>query len=253
MTIRSIFISAIFISTASFAQSRRFLERVDNAKPCYYAESTASAQRLDLLNFDAHQCSGFFISALNHQREFKSRTKLEQDSLLNRIATAGIESYNNKNYRSSITWQKDRGSIKFALQKYHSKNRIYVAHAFRLDLLDLDLSKSFYLDRRIGESELNLYLGKRPKENDPEDKDYVEPVPLNAITEQILAERLIKLMSSGEMEKDFLSKKYSRIGIAVKVDKKSLNAAKRPQLFVIVIYGGKLLQEIKVPQDVTNG
>lgn len=253
MTIRFIFILTALISTLSFGQSKRFLDRIEQTKPCYYNESEASGQRVDLLNFEKDDCAGMFISTLNKQREWKSRIKLEQDSLLNRIAVACIESYNNKKYRSSITWRNDRVTIKYALQKYHSKNRIYAAHAFRLDLLDLDMSKSFYLDKRIGESELDLYLGNRQKENDPEHEDYVEPVPLNAVTENILAERFMKLLSSGEMEKDLLSKKYTRIGIAVKVDRRSLNAAKRPQLFVILIYGGKLLQGLKIPQEIATG
>jgi len=254
MTTRYLLLFFIFASVATHAQNRRFLEKVDATEPVFYTESEpVSEQRLDLKNFDVSHNAGLFIGTINSERERRFRIILEQDSLLNQIALAGIDSYNKKRYIHSKTWRQESKSIKFALQYHHSKNKIYSAHAFTVDLLDLEFTQGYYCDKRNDESDLHLYKGKRPKITDPEDENYVEPIPLFAITEKQMGERILNILSKGTLGRDLLSKKYSRVGVAVKVDKHSLHANIRPELFVILIFGGKQLQDIKVPKDVADG
>src|SRR5688500_2461857 len=100
---------------AVMAQNRRFLERVDEIPPVYHEVSVASSgQRMDLINFDAAGVSGMIIGTFNAHRSLKFRPGLVQDSLLNRIAQAGIETYSKGRFIYSREWKQEKRSIKYA-------------------------------------------------------------------------------------------------------------------------------------------
>jgi hypothetical protein len=252
MTLRFLYISVIFLPVLAVAQDRKFLERVDVTAPQFYVETTAGGGRMDLVNFNAGAYAGLMIGTFNEHRRLRARPVLEQDSLLNRIALAAILSYNRNKYIYSGEWKKERSSIKYALHHQHASFKMYWAHAFALDVLDLDLRKPFYCDKKNPESDLSLYEGKKPAIIDPEAEGYVAPVPLAAVTDQEFCKRLLGFFS-GAIQDELLDDAYSRIGVALKVDPRSIKVgAYRPRVFVIVVLGGKRLQEVRVPEKVAN-
>ncbi len=226
-----------------------FLNHVHEAENYFYNDQLQpSVSRIDLLNLDADHLSGLFVSVLKTERSRRLKPELIQDSLLNRIARSGITTFARSKFTYGKIWAVEKQNIKYALQREESKYKLYSAHAFCIDMLDLKFASPFHYDDRIGKSNTNLYYGRKTKASDPENPEQLEDVPVESVTEQQFAERLIDFLSKGMYRKDFLSKKFSRVGVALKIDKQSLNRNARPRIFVILIFGGKQLQNIKVPR-----
>lgn len=231
------------------AQNRRFINLADETEPVWYHQQSATETNLHLDRFDANHICGITIDGLNEFRTYKSRKPFGQDSLLNQIAAAGMSTFNRSSFTISRTWSKERKSIHFVLRNHQSEYRAYNAHAFVVDLLDLDMSKSFYYDSKPETSDIDLYAGKPSEVKDPTDEEYVEPKPLELISEISFIDRFIEEMSSGERYRDLMSRKYERVGISLKLNPFSMRSNRRPTLFVIVVFAGKVMQQVRVPQS----
>jgi hypothetical protein len=257
MRSKIVFITGIiFCFGHSFGQNRRFLNHIENTVTAWYEETlNAGALRIDVKGFDPNYAAGLILGEMNKERIRKHRHEFQQDSLLNRIALAGMETFNKKSFVHGGTWFKERRSIKYALRIYQSENRIYAAHAFVIDMVDLKFSERFYYDKNTGTSSIDLYRGvANSRIDDTEHEDYVAPEPIEAITEDQFSQRLLRHFSKGEIGRNFMSRKFGSAGVAIKMDPASLRSStKRPQVFVIVIFGGKMLQQIRVPKDVFEG
>lgn len=249
----SLLLLILFFGYFIHAQNKKFLEHIYSSPDYYYIyDQTATNQRIELLNANPDYLSGLFIQALKKERIRRFRPDLEQDSLLNRIARSSIETYNKTRFVYSKTWRQEKKSFRYALIHEESDHKLYSAHAFSIDMLDLKFAESFYYDPKPGTSSVNLYFGKKPEIRNTEDPDYVEPFPIQPVTEEIACQRLIQLLSKGNYKHDLLSKKFSRIGLAIKIDQSSVNRNERPRIFVILIFGGKQLQTIKVRTEMLN-
>jgi len=230
--------------------NKRLLDRIEKTETRFYNDRNLNAEkRIELFNFDDNDLSSLVICSVNDERKRRYRPLLEQDSLFNQIALTVLKIFNRKTFVHSPTWRKEKSAINYVLQRLHAKHKAYSAHVFLLDMLDLPFSTSFYCDKKNGNSPINLYKGKKPKVINPNDVNYVEPEALYAITEKQFSDRLLSLLSKGGYSKDLLSKKFSCIGVALKMDTRSLNKNVRPKIFVVLIFGGKVLQNIKLPSD----
>lgn len=235
------------------AQNKLFLNHVHESENVYYNDQLQpSANRIDVLNLNTDYLSGLFVSALKHERSRRFKPELVQDSLLNKIARSGIHTFARSKFTYGKLWAVEKQNIKYALQREESKYKLYAAHAFCLDMLDLKFASPFHYDGSVGKSNTNLYSGRKTRLSDTDNPDGMEEEPVESITEQQFAERLIDFFSKGMYRKDFLSKKFTRVGVALKIDKQSINRNERPRIFVIVIFGGKQLQTIKVPRGMMN-
>lgn len=230
------------------AQNKLFLNHVHESENYFYNDQLhPSGSRIDLLNFNADHLSGLFVSIMQEERGRRFKPELIQDSLLNRIARSGILTFSRSKFTYGRLWAAEKQNIKYALQREESKFKLYSAHAFCLDMLDLKFASPFYHDEGVGKSNVNLYHGRKNKTGNQADQSDMDLEPVESVTEEQFAERLLDFLSKGSYRKDFLSKKFTRVGVALKVDKHSLNRNARPRIFVILIFGGKQLQSIKIP------
>lgn len=243
----------LFISFLVQAQNKLFLNHVHESESVFYNDQLQpSVDRIDVLNFNADYLSGLFVSALKQERSRRFKSELVQDSLLNRIAQSCISTFARSKFTYGKIWSAEKQNIKYALQREESKYKLYSAHAFCLDMLDLKFATPFHYDDKIGKSNTNLYYGRKAKSLDTDNPEVMEEEPVESITEMQFAERIIDFFSKGAYRKDFLSKKFTRVGVALKIDKHSINRNERPRIFVVVIFGGKQLQTIKVPRGMMN-
>ncbi|MBD3638420.1 MAG: hypothetical protein HUJ25_13800 [Crocinitomicaceae bacterium] len=221
------------------AQNRKFLIHLNKQDPFKYDEIAAGAERLDLINLNTQQVCGVVLNGVNSQLSKKLREPLVQDSLLNKICYSGVQTYSTSRYTKRKTWKKEEKNINYALKLNHSRHKMFAAYAFKVDLLDLPGRDKFYCDKRNFDSDLHLYAGHRPKIRNPEHEDYVEPVPLFAKTEQQMVETLLELLESNGCMRNIMSRKFTRIGMAVRMEERSLYRTKRPYMYVVMILSGK--------------
>jgi hypothetical protein len=241
----SVFILFLLLGFSGKAQNRKFLIHYIRQNGKMYELHEVNAQRLDLHSLAKEEVSGNVIAGINAFLARKLRKPLVQDSILNKICFSGVETFSTSRFRNRKTWRKEQKNLDYALKLDQSKNRLFVAYAFRVSLLDLDVKEKFYCDKRVGESEIDLYRGNKPKFGNPKHEDYVEPVPLSPMTnEQMLNEVLKKLNQNGCL-KNIFSRKFSQIGIAVRMEKRSLSRSKRPYMYVMLMLAGKQNQYMK--------
>lgn len=242
---RCFFFISLFISCWTFGQNKKFLIDYNQAERFFYQEQEAGGQEIRLTDFDGAALSAMVITKVNNELSRKLRPELVEDSILNKMAFSAIKYVPRKAYHDRHKWKKEKRSFDYALKLSGSKFRMLEAYRYQIDLLDYVPGGRFYFDRRIGTSELNLYAGRPNKIKDREHEDYEEPIPLSSKTEQKVVETIFEQFESRGAWKSMTSRKYSRIGLACRVETKSLNRSKRPQMYIIVFLLGKQNLQLK--------
>ena len=232
------------------AQSKKFMAAIDSAGEEYFdLPADFTKMRLDPFDLDKKGCSGLIIRGVNFRRNQRGRKPLEQDSLLNKFCEAGIETFYKGSFKSHRTWKKEQKGILRALHIKRSQHKLFWAKVFTVDLLDWPEGRAFYFLKN-GNTKMRLYEGSQPPTTNPLVDGYVEPKPLEAITEKQLVYRLIEVFPNKGTSRDILCKKYSRIGVSVMVDDYSLNRQRRPRVYVVLMMAGKRTQKVKVERFV---
>ncbi len=164
---------------------------------------------------------------------------MASDSILNRIAFSAIKHTSKRAFSDRRKWKKETRSFEYALKLSGSDYKMLETFRFEVDLLDFISSSRFYYDRRIKTSDLDLYAGRPEKIRNSDHEDYVEPVPLKSKTEDAVMEQMFSQWVSNRGWKESTSRAYSRIGVACRLETRSLNRSKRPFMYVIVVLAGK--------------
>lgn len=240
MRVKILFIVMIAtFGSSCLGQNRKFLIHVNQASPYMYEEEQASGMRLDAESLNVDAICGGAVADINAKLRKKIRKPLQQDSILNMICRSGVATYSSSKYASRKTWRKEQKSIDYALKMQHSTNKMFIAYAFKVDLLDLSSKEKFYCDRRNRDSDLLLYEGDAPRIRNPEHEGYVEPIPLGLKSEEQAVAALMQHLENNGGVRDVFSKRFTQVGIAVKLEKRSLYRSRRPYMYVVVILAGK--------------
>lgn len=242
-------ISTLLFAVSTTAQNRKFLDSLKYLNDIAYQETAPSNQQVDVVHFDPNYYGGIILSVLNSERSKKGKGAFVQDTLFNRIAVAGLKTFSKSRFTDKSKWRKEQKSINYALIKHKSKHKVFDAYAFMVDFMDYSQIGSFYYDPKDQSDTPRLYKGKRSKAKRPDHEDYFEPVPVDMVTEIEFGEQILKMISKHSGTMSLMSKKYTQIGVAVKIDRRTLYRSKRPKGYVIIIFGGKKNQKIKVPYN----
>ena len=239
-----IFLATIVFSSCSVNYAYRLSERIDQTEFVLKWDSTqiAGNNRINAFAPDKSVLAELGISAFNEERSKHHRKNLQRDSLFDRITLTFLEDFKSSRFLSSDSWRKENNALRDVLQIKKSRYKVYTIYALSLDILDLDFTSSFYHDVNHGTSSLNLYKGKRPKKQEMES----EPIPLETITEIEYQKRLVQLFSHGRNNLDMLSGQYEVASITAGINQSSLRGEKRPEILLVIMFGGKKLQSTKI-------
>jgi hypothetical protein len=232
------------------AQNRKFLIHFNGSDNFQHAVRSPGNIRLAMDSFDEAAICGGTIDKINSELARKNRQVLMQDSILNRLSESTVETFSKSRFLSASKLKKERASIEYALGMSASKNRMISTYCFRVDLLDLILGAKFYCNRREHESELHLYAGDPPKIRNKEHPDYIAPIPLKSKTIIQTVEQVMATFSSKGGMREVFSKRYTQIGLACRLDQRTLNQSKRPTMYFTLMLAGKQTQNIK-KKDIT--
>lgn len=235
----------LFLASTAFGQNRKFLIQVNKEEPFTYSYSAGQNGRLDLINFDSHAVAWMLLEGFEEYQKIKNRPVLEQDSVLNKICLAAVKTIGKSRFRSRKHWKKEQKNLRYALKISNSNYKLFQSFAFTVDALDLPKGAAFYFDRRNEDCALQLYKGKPSYIRDPEHPDYVEPEPIYAKTDRMLMEEFVEMFRRKAGLWYVSSEYYSRIGLAVRLEERSIHRKKRPYLYVILMIAGKQNQFVK--------
>lgn len=245
-----IFLLCLAVVSCS-GQNRKFLLNCHMSDNFNYSESESVDGRLDMTAFnDDAICSGT-IEKINAGLARKNRDLLKQDSILNRLSQATVQTFAKSRFLKTAKLKKEIPSIEYALRLSASKNRMISTYCFRVDLLDLVPGAKYYCNKREMTSEIHLYAGDPPKIRNKEHPDYVAPVPLLSKTiSQTIDQLLLQFTAKGGM-REVMSKRYTQIGLACRLDERTLNQSKRPTMYFTLMLAGKQNQNLK-KKDITE-
>ena len=239
------FLLICLVSIIAFGQKRRFFDVLDKSPFVFYPKSNGPSDRdIEIIHFDSIRASSSFLFSINNHRYRIAKRPFIQDSIYNRICHTVLNSLNNSIYINSKVWLKKRRYIYKALVKLRSNNRFYHAYAFKIKLVKYGLGQ-YYYDKNDDETELHLIYGNKNRSKKKiqrgEPLDYIEP-----ITEQKFNDLVLKKIMRSIGKSNFKLSYYDTIGIAIKLNRRTINRRAIPEAKVVVMLGGKVMQKIRL-------
>lgn len=232
-----------FVTSVSFGQKKRFFGVLDNTPFVFYPESFRPSERdLEIVHFDSIRAASSFLHSISNHKYRIAKIPFKQDSIYNRICLTVLNSLNGSIYINPSVWLKKRRYIYKALTKMKSNYRFYHAFAFKIKLVKYGIG-SYYYDKNDDETDLGLVYGSKTKNKKKVEKgeslDYIEP-----ITELKFDEILLKKVMRSLGRSNFKLSYYDRIGIAIKVNPRTVNRRAIPEAKVVIMLGGKVMRKM---------
>lgn len=187
--------------------------------------------------------------------ETKSLSRARPDELaesrtLMSLARLATNAWKGTQYSDSKKWRALSKHFKRAFNKSTTKFNYTDEISFRIKLVN-NHGKRYYYDKRVGLSDHNLYVGKKPKGLTKEEKEELpDPIPLSLFTEEELVELFVKQLKKENVIRDVRRGRYSCIGINVEIDERTLNRNRIPTARVVMIFGARRLREVRVKNPV---
>lgn len=230
----------------SFSQSHRYYDWLDRTERDSLKVLAASAEPVDILNFDREDFEGKLLHELNLKRARKGRQEWRQNAEFMQVCNVGVKHFSKSFFKKSRKYQhKTTRYVEFGLRHLKGSCRMFRAFTFYVNLTNLKNYSRYYYSRKDDTSPLHLYMDKRPRVTNPEHEDYEAPIPVKPLGEDDFIRTLIGSIRSASSARELVLRRYTEIGIAMRLDEHTVNRRKAPRVFVMVVIGGKQLQEIK--------
>lgn len=233
------------LAFSAFGQNNQYFDRLDRTELEPYVARAATQAELDVMNLDKQGYAGLLLEGINSVRTLKQRAVFEQDSAFNQMCNVGVKHFPQAYFRNKTKRHKIIRYAEFGLRHLKGKHRMFRVFSFNYNLTTLSNLTPFYYARNDETSPLKLFWGRRPRVTDPNHEDYEEPKPVRPISEKEFVRGLCRAFEHSKGGKDLLSRNFTHIGIAIRVDEFTLNRKKIPRAFVMVIIGGKQIQKAR--------
>jgi hypothetical protein len=240
------FIVCLFFVAVSWGQNSRYYEWLDRTERDSIKIKAPSQEQLNVINFDRAGFSGKLLHELNAQRTRKGRSEWKLNDGFMQVCNVGVKHFSKSFFKKSRKYRhKITRYTEFGLRHMDASCRMFKAFTFYVNLTNLKRYSRYYYSRKDDTSPLRLYMGKRPRISDPDHEEYEKPVPVKPLTEDDFIRTLISSIKSASNARELVLRRYSEIGIAMRLDEHTINRRKPPHAFVMVIVGGRQLQEMK--------
>jgi len=198
----------------------------------------------DFLTNGSDKLEELFISNLKSSSQLKNDELLKSHTL-STLAKLATDVWKGSQYSKDKKWKELSKYFKRAAHRSTSNFNFMKEVSFRISLID-NFGKKFYYDKKGSLANHHLYSGEKPKNNNEEDENYIEPVPLEYFSEVILVEKfMIEIKRKGLML-DLKKGLYSYIGLSVEIDENTLYKNRIPTMRVVLLLGARRLQRVKV-------
>ena len=240
------FIIIMLTLSMSWGQNQRYYDWLDRTERDSVKIKAPSIQEMNVLDFDRADFSGKLLHELNLQRTRKGRQEWQQNEAFMQVCNVGVKHFSKSFFKKSRKYRhKVTRYTEFGLRHMNASCRMFRAFTFYVNLTNLKKYSRYYFSRKDDTSPLRLYMGKRPRISDPEHEEYEKPLPVKPLTEDDFVRTLIGTIKGASNARELVLRRYSDIGIAMRLDEHTINRRKPPHVFVMIIVGGRQLQDTK--------
>lgn len=246
---KSIFYIFCFISFYSFAQVRELNQALDSLNNFndQLSETEITKPNEELVNLpdiDSKKLTNILHYAMFKSIRKKHAKSFQTSENLNRIAEVCNTILSKSKFENKTSWTNLQKYLHRSFRGINCDFSIIQATAFRVPLIKVH--GKYYYDKSDIDTDLHLFKGKKKTltKKEIEEGKTIEPKPLEPINEIELAKLYKKKIYKGLKKKHLARGTFTRIGVHILLDEKTINRKKIPTLKVIVIIGAKKLQDV---------
>lgn len=255
MIIRNLFILLVVLNVHVAKCQTKFLALIDSnyISNKYINDSTNTLdfyfdarlqEKFNPLKPDIDLFNAGLFSAIQRERKRKAKDiltfSLQQYTICNRF----LEFYlPNKFVNDNDNIEKFSKTTKKALKKIQFPKGISKVITFKIRCLKFK-GNNFYYDKKDEDTDLKLFKGAKPTIKDSVKLAKIEKVPLEMFTYKQLIDYFIKNEFKRKYNAVLYGKEFSSLGCHIKVDERTLNKNKIPEIAIILIYGANRLKNI---------
>jgi hypothetical protein len=245
-------VTFLLASQLSIAQTRVFKEGAKaliEAKDSLFeiVEVLPSSEPFDFLSEGTDPLNELFLTNIKSVSRNRPDT-LRESKTLSTLAELATLAWKGSQYSDSKKWAGIAQHFRRAFERSSAKFNYTKQISFRMKLLDNN-GKPYYLDKKAGVSELDLYVGKKPTGlSKSEMEDLPDPIPLELMTENQLVEQFTTQIKRKKLMNDLKRGRYAFVGINVEIDQNTLHKNRIPTARVVLVLGARRLRDIRFKQ-----
>jgi len=202
-------------------------------------------QNFDPLNPDIDLLNAGLYATIQRERKRMSKEILAFSEMQYTICSKFINFYlPDKFANNEENIEKFTKTTKKALKKIRFPKGISKVLTFKFRALNFKGNNFHYL-KSATETELKLFKGPKPETRDSIELAEIKKVAIPTFTYKELLDHFVKNILKKKYSKLLLSKEYSTFACYFKVDKRTLNCNKIPEVALIIIYGADRLKYVE--------
>ena len=216
----------------------------DSVNPIEFINDSRLNEEFNPLNVDIDLLNAGLYSAIQSERKRKARQILTFSLQQYTLCIKFLDFYlPNKFVHEEESLEKFTKTTKKALKKVKFPLGISKTITFKVRALDFK-GQNFYYLRKDASSELKLFKGTKPTITDSIELNELKKEPVPTFTYKKFIYYFMRNYLKKKYNTLLYSKDYSSMGVAVKVDKRTLNCNRIPEVAVILIFGANRLKNI---------
>jgi hypothetical protein len=172
--------------------------------------------------------------------------ELQTSEILRTLATLATKAWKGSQYSKKKRWTGIAKHFRRAFEQTTSKFNYTKQVSFRVKLVQNN-RRAFYLDKKPGISETNLYKGNKPRYLTKEEKEELpDPIPLEYMTEAEIVDQFMAQVRRKRILTDLRRGRYAFVGLNFQIDQNTLNKNKIPTARVVLVLGARRLRNIRI-------
>lgn len=249
-------ISFLILSLDSYSQVK-FLSQIDtNYISNQYLDDSLDVmefygdarlnEEFDPLNPDIELLNAGLFVAIQRERKRRAREILAFSEKQYTLCAKFLEFYLPDRFETDEeNIEKFTKTTKKALKKIKFPKGISKVLTFKFRAMNFK-GYNFYYLKTAHETELKLFKGAKPEIRDSTKLAELKKVPVPTFTYKGLIDNFVKNVLKKKYSKLLYSKEYSSLACYFKLDKRTLNRNKIPEVALIMIYGADRLKYMEV-------
>lgn len=203
-------------------------------------------EEFDPLNPDIELLNAGLYVAIQRERKQKAKSIQEFSEMQYTICEKFLQYYLPDRFiTDDENIEKFTKTTKKALKKIRFPKGISKVLTFKFRAMDFKGNNFYYL-RSAHETELKLFKGSKPETRDSVELAETEKIPLKTFTYKGLVDHFVKNILKKKYSKLLFSKDYSSFACYFKVDKRTLNCNRVPEVALMLIFGADRLKYMDV-------
>ena len=228
------------------AEARNILKSVDTTFAI--EDNSGTSDEYDFVAQGMEELELIFLSEL--KRTSRNRPDvLSVSQTLNNLAKVATVCWKGSQYSDLDKWKKLDKYFKRATYGTTSKFNIIKEVSFRIKLVKARGSQ-YYYDAKGSAGGLNLYSGKKPKNN--KEREEMDQVPLTCYSSAELIEFFIAQVKRKRLYNDLKRGNLSFVGLSLVVDQNTIHRSKIPTARVVLIFGARRMKNVPVLSTKTD-